>query len=69
MRVPRFLSKLIPNYELIDIKEWLSKGLIELYFRKIDPKASMSCSVCGESLKRYMFDPTMNASGPISYQN
>jgi transposase len=51
MRVPRFLSKLIPNYELIDIKEWLSKGLIELYFRKIDPKASMSCSVCGESLR------------------
>ena len=50
MRVPRFLSKLIPNYELTDMKEWLNKGVIELYFRKEDKKDSMTCSVCGETL-------------------
>jgi transposase len=50
MRLPRFLSKLIPNYELIDMKEWLNKGVIELYFRKEDCKASMTCAVCAGSL-------------------
>lgn len=50
MRIPRFLSKLIPNYELTDMKEWLNKGVIELYFKKEDKRAPMSCSVCGETL-------------------
>ncbi len=51
MRLPRFLSKLIPNYEIVDVKEWLNKGLIEIYFKKKDKKASMSCSVCASKLK------------------
>ena len=50
MRLPRFLSKLIPNYQLIDCKEWLNKGVIELYFKKKDKSASMTCSVCAGTL-------------------
>ncbi len=50
MKLPRFLSKLIPNYQIIDIKEWLKKGVIELYFEKENKLAPMLCSVCGEIL-------------------
>jgi transposase len=60
MRIPRFLSKLIPNYELIDMKEWLNKGLIELYFRKEDKKTPMSCSVCAERLGAVQSSHKMN---------
>ncbi len=51
MRLPRFLSKLIPNYQLIDCKEWISKGVIELYFKKEDSRAPMTCCRCGNHLK------------------
>lgn len=50
MKLPRFLSKLIPNYEIIDMKEWLAKGVIEIYFKKEDSQAPMICSVCGTTL-------------------
>ncbi len=50
MKLPRFLSKLIPNYKIIDIKEWLKRGVIEIYLEKKDKQAPMLCSVCGEKL-------------------
>ena len=50
MKLPRFLSKLIPNYEIIDMKEWPAKGVIEIYFKKEDSQAPMICSVCGTTL-------------------
>jgi transposase len=34
MRLPRFLSKLIPGFEVIDLKEWISKGYIEVYIKR-----------------------------------
>lgn len=34
MRLPRFIKKIIPNFEVIDLKEWLSKGFIEIYIQK-----------------------------------
>jgi len=60
MKVPRFLSKLIPNYELTDQKEWISQGVIELYFKKIDPDAPTNCFRCGTQLKNKCGSHRMN---------
>ncbi len=51
MKLPRFLSKLIPGYEVIDLKEWLQKGQIEIYFKKReDEPHKCICSKCGHEL-------------------
>ena len=34
MKIPRFLSKHIPGFQIIDVKEFLKKGLIEVHFKK-----------------------------------
>lgn len=60
MRLPRFLSKLIPNYKIIDMKEWINKGVIELYFEKEDPKAQMNCFKCSNKLKNRCATHQMN---------
>lgn len=51
MKLPRFLSKLIPGYEVTDLKEWRQKGEIEIYFKKRDdgPRKCL-CSRCGLEL-------------------
>lgn len=57
-RLPRFISKLIPNYEVIDVKEWLSKGHIDVYLKKADIDQKCVCSKCsyplGNSHGRYL---------------
>lgn len=50
-RLPRFISKLIPNFEVIDVKEWISKGHIDIYFRKSSDHPKCTCSRCGTELK------------------
>lgn len=51
MKLPRFLSKLIPGYEVIDLKEWRQKGEIEIYFKKQeDESRKCLCSKCGHEL-------------------
>ncbi len=51
MKLPRFLSKLIPGYEVIDLKEWRQKGEIEIYFKKReDQPRKCPCSRCGHEL-------------------
>jgi transposase len=51
MKLPRFLSKLIPGYEVIDLKEWRQKGQIEIYFKKReDEPRQCLCSKCGIEL-------------------
>ncbi len=34
MRLPRFLSKITPGFEVIELKEWISKGFIEIYLKR-----------------------------------
>ena len=34
MRLPRFLSKITPGFKVIDLKEWISKGYIEIFLQK-----------------------------------
>jgi transposase len=50
MRLPRFLKKLIPGYQIIDLKEWINDGKIEIFLEKEDRNAQMSCSTCGTKL-------------------
>jgi transposase len=50
MKIPRFLKKIIPNYEVIDVKEWLSKGHIDIYLKKTDAKKVGRCSKCNHPL-------------------
>lgn len=51
MKLPRFLTKLIPGYEVIDLKELRHKGEIEIYLQKREdePRKCM-CSRCGNEL-------------------
>lgn len=51
MKLPRFLSKLIPGYEVTDLKEWRQKGEIEIFFKKReDEPRKCLCSKCGLDL-------------------
>lgn len=51
MKLPRFLSKLIPGYEVIDLKEWRQKGEIQIYLKKReDEPRKCLCSRCGFDL-------------------
>lgn len=51
MKLPRFLSKLIPGYKVSDLKEWRQKGEIEIYFKKRpDQPQKCLCSSCGQEL-------------------
>jgi transposase len=49
MKLPRFLSKMIPGFEVIDLKEWISKGTVEIFIKK-SPEQSCLCSRCDTEL-------------------
>jgi len=49
MRIPQFIRKVVPGFEVIDVKEWLSRGCVEIYVtRKSSNKPR--CSVCSGDL-------------------
>ncbi|PIK15966.1 ISL3 family transposase [Halobacteriovorax sp. JY17] len=49
MRLPRFISKITPGFEVIDIKEWISKGYIEIYLKNKE-ESPRTCNKCGHNL-------------------
>lgn len=49
MRLPRFLSKITPGFKVIDLKEWISKGYIEIYLKRDEVKPRKCCR-CGDIL-------------------
>jgi transposase len=51
MKLPRFLKKLIPGYEVIDLKEWLTKGFIEVYLKPESDE--MECNRCYTPLSNF----------------
>lgn len=51
MRVPRFLSKHIPGFQIIETKEFLKKGFIELHLKKDEDNKQCLCSRCNHELK------------------
>lgn len=50
MRLPRFIKKIIPGFEVIDLKEWISKGYIEIYIRRTDD--IRHCCRCNSKLEK-----------------
>ena len=50
MKLPRFLSKLIPGFYVKDLKEWLKKDLIEIYLAHKDSNIA-HCHRCGDKLQ------------------
>lgn len=50
-KVPRFLSKHIPGFKIIDVKEHLKKGIIEVYLKKDEDNHQRQCSRCNHELK------------------
>lgn len=51
MNLQRIIKYFIKNYRVKDTKEWLNKGVVEIYLEKDDKTVPMSCSVCGSKLK------------------
>jgi len=52
MRLPRFITKLIPNYSVTDVKEWRNKGEVHIYLKKdLSAEVTPQCSRCGNELK------------------
>ncbi|NUN98504.1 MAG: ISL3 family transposase [Candidatus Omnitrophica bacterium] len=50
MSLPRFLASAFPGFEVIDLKEWLSEGRIEVHLRAQEDRP-WRCHRCGEGLK------------------
>jgi transposase len=53
MGLPRFLSAAVPGFEILDIKEWLTMGRIEIYLERKSSEETgpLLCHCCGTELK------------------
>lgn len=51
MRLPKFLLKIIPGFQIKDIKEWLNKGHIDIYLKQ-ELNTSPQCYRCNVLLSR-----------------
>lgn len=47
--IPRFLKKAFDGYEVLDVKEWLLEGRIEVFLKARDDRKRI-CSRCGQKL-------------------
>ena len=52
MKLARFLSKIIPNFEVYDVKEWLKDGHIDIYLEATE-EHKMLCQRCLTPLSGY----------------
>lgn len=52
MRLPRFIAKYIPGFKVKDLKEWLSKGLVEIYLEHEYEGCESTCHRCDHKLER-----------------
>lgn len=50
MRLPRFFSKLIPGFEVTDVKEWRKCNKVEIFFKKATNEKA-KCHRCGSELQ------------------
>jgi len=51
MSIPRFLQKAFKGYEVIEVKEFIQDGLIEIYLNRREEK-DWCCHRCGQWLSR-----------------
>jgi transposase len=47
--IPRFLLSAVPGYKILDIKEWLVEGKIEIFLER-DAECPSTCYWCGSVL-------------------
>lgn len=50
MRVPAFFHKITPGFKVKDVKEWISKGYIDIYLTHY-PNSKKICCRCGHKLE------------------
>jgi transposase len=50
MSIPRFLAKAFKGYEVLDMKEFLQKGIVEIHLGRL-PDKERCCYRCGSDLK------------------
>lgn len=48
--VPRFLSAAVPGFSIIDVKEWLAGGKIEIFLERSSDAPERTCFRCGGKL-------------------
>jgi len=51
MRLPRFISKITPGFKVIDLKEWISKGYIEILLKR-NENSTRTCCRCSHTLDK-----------------
>lgn len=49
-KVPRFLSAAVPGFSVIDVKEWLAEGRIEVYLERAEETPDACCYRCKAKL-------------------
>jgi len=52
MRLPKFLLKMIPNFKIKDMKEWLNKGFIDIYLERKCHNQKSQCYKCRAELTK-----------------
>lgn len=50
MRIPAFFHKITPGFKVKDVKEWISKGYIDIYLTHY-PNSKKICCRCGHKLE------------------
>jgi transposase len=49
-KVPRFLSAAVPGFSIVDVKEWLAEGRVEVYLERADESVEVCCYRCQTKL-------------------
>src|SRR5436309_2696475 len=49
-KVPRFLSAVVPGFSVVDVKEWLKEGKIEVFLERADDAPEPCCYRCKTKL-------------------
>ena len=50
MSLSRFFHKITPGFKVNDVKEWISRGYIEVFLQKSE-SGDRRCSRCGHKLE------------------
>ena len=49
-KVPRFLSAAVRGFSVIDVKEWLTEGRVEVYLERAEDAPELCCYRCNAKL-------------------
>jgi transposase len=49
-KLPRFLSGIVPGFSVVDVKEWLAQGKIEVFLQRAEDAPEPCCYRCKTQL-------------------